>query len=73
MREFLGELTFPDARNTIKHLLTFDAFNLYLSTPNLSTALQKPKTLEVIQDCFLQVILERRQIHTADNSCHASV
>ena len=31
---------------------TLDVFNLYLSIPNLSIALEKPKTLDETQLCF---------------------
>ena len=38
---------------------TLDVFNLYLSIPNLSIALEKPNTLDETQLCFWHVTLEQ--------------
>ena len=40
---------------------TLDEFDLYLSTPNLSTGLAKPKIPHDIQDSFLHIVLNKKK------------
>ena len=40
---------------------TLDEFDLYLSTPNLSTGLAKPKIPQDIQDSFLHIVLNKKK------------